>query len=136
MNQNTRYVWTVWIIALAATVYGAVVAWEQVAGQSVDFGISLLVSAIGIAVITLLLRRSALWPSAPLGWYGAALLWGSVAAFFIAGPVGRAWFQIVDATGMGLLRNSFGGAYAEEILKTLGVALILMGFARLSRPWH
>ena len=86
---------------------------------------------------TLLLRWSPLWPSGGgYGWYAAALLWGAFASTSFAVVAAYPVVDLVLDAGWDRLTMSYGGAYPEELLKTLGVVLVLGAFAALRRPWH
>ncbi|ALP48913.1 PrsW family intramembrane metalloprotease [Corynebacterium glutamicum] len=112
-------------------------------------GISVLVNfvfaVLYLVVIVFLLSRTPLWPrfkgsgskkGGGFAWAASSLLWGAFVGFGIvmlfAGPV----MDLTDKLGWDFVAMSFTGAYPEEIAKALGVAIILLSFRQLNRPWH
>lgn len=95
---------------------------------------------LGIAytvVIVLLLRATPFWPRGITGWWvSASLGWGASVGMLAAGIAGLPWIDLAIAMNWEDSLASFGGAYPEEIGKGVGVAVILLAFRRLNRPWH
>lgn len=115
--------------------------------------LSLVFGALYLVVVLLFFSRSPLWPDFrshsrhPDGsrrrgqgsawqWVLASLLWGSMAAVGLVMLAGFPILDLVDKLNWDFFMASFVGAYPEEIAKSLGVALILLSFRQLNRPWH
>ncbi|BAU94533.1 hypothetical protein N24_0271 [Corynebacterium suranareeae] len=107
--------------------------------------LSFVFAVIYMAVVLFALSRTPLWPNfktpgatkrAGLKWAVASLWWGAFVSFglimLLAGPI----LSITDKLNWDFVSMSFGGAYPEEIAKALGVAIILLSFRQLNRPWH
>ncbi len=89
------------------------------------------------AAVVLLLRATPFWPRGVTGWWVIASLgWGASVGMLAAGVAGLPWIDLTDAMNWEDSFASFAGAYPEEIGKGLGVAVILLAFRRLNRPWH
>lgn len=106
-----------------------------------------------LVIITWLLSRTPLWPDfttfrrTPSGekrrghgsttqWVGASLLWGGLASVGIVMVSGLPVMDLMTKLDLDFFMASMAGAYPEEIAKSLGVALILLSFRQLNRPWH
>lgn len=92
-------------------------------------------------IVIKLLSKSHIWPSQlerrnHTFWIAAALLWGSGFTLLFALAAGNALTNLTDRLGWYNSASSWGGAYPEEIGKTVGVLVILMSFSFLNRPWH
>ncbi|WJZ16748.1 hypothetical protein CGUA_00695 [Corynebacterium guangdongense] len=97
-----------------------------------------VVLGIAYTVVTvLLLRATPFWPPGVTGWWViASLSWGASVGMLAAGIAGLPWIDLAIAMNWEDSLASFGGAYPEEIGKGVGVAVILLAFRRLNRPWH
>lgn len=84
----------------------------------------------------LILRVNAAWPRAGLWWVVSCILWGAGVSFLVVTISAIPLMALMDNLGWTFVAASFGGAYPEEIIKAVGVAVILFSFRRLSRPWH
>ncbi|MGP6175062.1 PrsW family intramembrane metalloprotease [Corynebacterium sp. A21] len=99
-------------------------------------GLGLLLGAIYTLLWIIVLRSSAAWPRAGWWWIVASLLWGAGVSFLIVMATGLPIFNLMEKLGWTFTFASWGGAYPEEIAKAVGVAVILLSFRRLNRPWH
>lgn len=97
-----------------------------------SLGFGTLVSAAVIALVWWLMSRSPLWRPAG-AWPLPALAWGAFASFVFVLAAGDAMTTIAAGLGWEAAEASLGGAWPEEIGKSLGVALILLA---LPRPWN
>lgn len=102
--------------------------------------LSMVLSAVYFAIVILLLSRLPFWPRTRPGqsrlWLYAALLWGGGISIAMTLPIGTPVIAIFAYTSSRASAASWGGAYPEEIVKTLGVLVICLAFTQLSRPWH
>ncbi len=106
-----------------------------------------------LVIVIGLLSRTPLWPDFtsfrrdPSGekrrgqgsttqWVAASLLWGALASFGLVMVFGLSVMDLTTKLGLDFFMASFAGAYPEEIAKSLGIALILLSFRQLNRPWH
>lgn len=108
-----------------------------------SFGLGLLgtlLSAVYFAIFIYLFSRLPFWPRKRTGesrtWLYAALLWGGGVSVIMTLPMGLPLMEIFAYTESRASVASWGGAYPEEIVKTLGVLVICLAFTQLSRPWH
>lgn len=69
-------------------------------------------------------------------WVAASLLWGAFASMALLLVPAQAVIDLTRKWGWDFFMASFGGAYPEEIVKSLGIAVILLVFRQLNRPWH
>lgn len=99
-------------------------------------GMGLLFVVVYGTLWLLLLRVNAAWPRAGLWWVISCLLWGAGVSFLVVVISGIPLMALMDNLGWTFVSASFGGAYPEEIIKAVGVAVILLSFRRLNRPWH
>lgn len=99
-------------------------------------GLGLLLGAIYTLLWIIVLRSSAAWPRAGWWWIVASLMWGAGVSFLIVLAAGLPIFDLLEKLGWTFTFASWGGAYPEEIAKAVGVAVILLSFRRLNRPWH
>lgn len=106
------------------------IASVEAAVLGVGFGI------IYTIVVILLFRWSAVWPRAGAWWLTACLVWGAGVSFLVVMVSALPLLELMENLGWSLVMASFGGAYPEEIVKALGVAVILLSFRQLNRPWH
>lgn len=110
-------------------------------------------SVLYLVIVIWLLSRTPLWPDftsfgrMPAGekrrghgsttqWVAASLLWGAFVSFGLVMVFGLSVMDLTTKLGLDFFMASFAGAYPEEIAKSLGIALILMSFRQLNRPWH
>lgn len=98
--------------------------------------VGLFFAAIYLLVGTYLFKISPMWPKAGWKWYLSCLLWGSGVSLLVVTIFGSSIGDLTEKLGWIEVSASFGGAYPEEIAKTLGTALILLQFNKLNRPWH
>lgn len=106
-----------------------------------------------LVIVIWLLSRTPLWPDfksfrrTPEGnkrrghgsttqWVAASLLWGAFVSFGLVMIFGLSVMDLTTKLGLDFFMASFTGAYPEEIAKSLGIALILLSFRQLNRPWH
>ncbi|MBV7293476.1 PrsW family intramembrane metalloprotease [Corynebacterium sp. TAE3-ERU16] len=99
-------------------------------------GLSALLAVVELSVVLLVVRSSPLWPRAGAGYVVAALLWGGAVSPLLAFPLSSTSLDLPGRLGLDHFEASWGGAYPEETVKTLGVLIILFSFRRLTRPWH
>ncbi len=99
-------------------------------------GLGLVFCILYVALVLFLLRLSPMWPRAGVGWVAACLIWGGGASLLLVMFSSTAVLELMDKLGWELVAFSFGGAWPEEIAKALGVAIILLSFRALNRPWH
>lgn len=97
-------------------------------------GMALAVLYAALVLWLLTLTRPA-WPQGRK-WIFAALLWGSGTSLSVVFIAGSSWSDIVDYWQWDALGASLGGAYPEEIVKALGVFLLLATYRELHSPWH
>lgn len=112
-----------------------------------------LFALLYLVLVIWLLSRTPLWPDfvtfrrTPGGgkrrgegsttqWVAASLLWGAFVSFGLVMLFGLSVMDLTTKLGLDFFMASFTGAYPEEIAKSLGVALILLSFRQLNRPWH
>lgn len=105
-----------------------------VSGVAASLG--LLFAVLYVALVLILLRLSPMWPRAGVLWVAACLVWGGGASFLLVMVSGLPLMTLMDKLGWETVAMSFGGAWPEEISKALGVAVILLSFRQLNRPWH
>lgn len=98
--------------------------------------VGILFAVIYTCIWLLILRFNAAWPRAGFWWVAASFLWGAAVSFLVVMIAGLPLLELMDNLGWTFVTASFGGAYPEEIVKALGVAVILLSFRRLNRPWH
>lgn len=110
--------------------FSTLIASVEAALLSVGFGI------IYTIVVILIFRWSAVWPRAGAWWLTACLVWGAGVSFLVVMISGLPLLALMENLGWTFVTASFGGAYPEEIVKALGVAVILLSFRQLTRPWH
>lgn len=116
----------------------------------------LLGSAFALANLVLivwLLSRTPLWPDFRTGrrlpdgsrrkgagttwtWVFACIMWGASTSFALVMLTALPIMDITSKLGWDFVSASFGGAYPEEIVKSLGIVIILFSFRQLNRPWH
>lgn len=102
-------------------------------GGAVGVGLGIIYAA----VVILLLRATPFWPRGVSGWWVVASFgWGASVGMLAASLAGLPWMNLALAMDWEEAFASFGGAYPEEIGKGVGVAVILLAFRRLHRPWH
>ena len=100
-----------------------------------SLGFGALVSAAVIALVWWLMSRSSLWQPAG-AWPLLALAWGAFASFVFVLAAGDQMITIAAGLGWEAAEASLGGAWPEEVGKSLGIALILLALPRLwNRPW-
>lgn len=109
---------------------------SSVAISPVGGGLGLVFGVLYGLLWILILRASAAWPGAGWWWLSASLLWGGGVSFLLVVIGGLPIFEVAEKLNWTLTLASWGGAYPEEIGKSLGVAVILLSFRRLTRPWH
>ncbi|MCH6197064.1 PrsW family intramembrane metalloprotease [Corynebacterium mastitidis] len=102
----------------------------------VSLGIGAGLGLLYVFLVVLLLSRSPMWPRGAHLWALPALVWGGGVSLGLATTVGLPVSEIPEKLGWDLVAASIGGAYPEEFSKALGVAIILLSFRRLNRPWH
>ncbi|MDK8450503.1 PrsW family intramembrane metalloprotease [Corynebacterium mastitidis] len=102
----------------------------------VSLGIGAGLGLLYVLLVVLLLGRSPMWPRGAHLWTLPALVWGGGVSLGLATTVGLPVSEIPEKLGWDLVAASIGGAYPEEFSKALGVAIILLSFRRLNRPWH
>lgn len=102
----------------------------------VGVGVGLLFLPVYTTVALLLLRLSPMWPRAGWLWVAACLVWGGGFSLLLLMLSGFHIIELMDKLGWDLVTASFGGAWPEEIAKAAGVAIILLTFRQLNRPWH
>lgn len=143
MNRFLRgSLWVLNGIGLVGGCLALVVA--LVAGAATDgelpsmgvMGLSVLLAVLELSVVLLVIRFSPLWPRAGAGYVVAALLWGATVSPLLVFPLASASLDLPARLGLDHFEASWGGAYPEETVKTLGVLIILFSFRRLVRPWH
>lgn len=94
-----------------------------------------VVSAVVIAVVWALMRRSVLWRPAG-AWPLLPLAWGAFGSFAFILAAGESLTTIATALGWEAAEASLGGAWPEEVGKSFGIALILLALPCLwNRPW-
>lgn len=115
--------------------------------------LGLVFSLLYLIIVIWLLSRTPLWPDfttfrkTPEGlkrrgqgsttqWVAASLLWGAFVSFGLVMIFGLSVMDLTTKLGLDFFMASFAGAYPEEIAKSLGIALILLSFRQLNRPWH
>lgn len=132
----------------------------RVSWQSILFGIPLAI--LQAALLIGILRLTPLWRGVPapahyhgdpvqpepltqrsqrsarLGWptAAAALLWGAGVAIMVVPFVASPMKGLVNALNWAPAEASLAGAWPEEFIKGIGIALILLGSSHLSRPWQ
>ncbi|MBI8999704.1 PrsW family intramembrane metalloprotease [Corynebacterium sp. CCM 9185] len=99
-------------------------------------GISVLFAVVELTVVLLAVRFTPLWPRAGAGYVLAAVLWGATVSPLLVFPLATASTDLPARLGLDLFEASWGGAYPEETVKSLGVLIILFSFRPLVRPWH
>ncbi|MGD7002276.1 PrsW family intramembrane metalloprotease [Corynebacterium halotolerans] len=99
-------------------------------------GVGMVFAVVYTAFWLVVLRVNAAWPRAGFWWVIASMLWGAGVSFLVVMIAGLPVLELMDKLGWTFVTASFGGAYPEEIVKALGVAVILLSFRRLNRPWH
>lgn len=99
-------------------------------------GLGLVFSILYVALVLILLRLSPMWPRAGAGWVTACLVWGGGVSLLLITVSATPVLELMDKLGWHTVSFSFGGAWPEEIAKAAGVAVILLSFRRLNRPWH
>ncbi len=98
--------------------------------------LGLIGAAIYLAVGTGIFRALPLWPKAGGWWYFSCLIWGSGISVGIVSLFATPLVTITEKLGWQAVTASLAGAYPEEIVKSLGIAIILLHFRELNRPWH
>ncbi|MEZ2190177.1 PrsW family intramembrane metalloprotease [Corynebacterium sp. CCM 9204] len=143
MNRLLRTV--LWIFSGIGLVGGVlVVVISLFAGLATDgempsFGViggSVLLAAVELGVVVTAIRLTPLWPRAGAGYVVTSLLWGATVAPLLVFPLATASMDLPARLGLDLFEASWGGAYPEETIKSLGVLIILFSFRQLVRPWH
>lgn len=119
------------------------------------FGTYLTVSATGVVIglvlgaayLAALLWFISLSPMSPrfkrgrrrggtFEWVICALLCGSGGAMIISAPSAMVLLQSASDMGWFSLAAGLAGGYPEEAAKAVIIALILLAFTQLNRPWH
>ncbi|MCK7637296.1 PrsW family intramembrane metalloprotease [Corynebacterium sp. P7202] len=143
MNRFLRVVlWTLNCIGLIGGVLTLV--FSLFAGWATDgdlpsagvIGVSALFAVVELGVVLLAVRFTPLWPRAGAGYVVASLLWGATVSPLLVFPLAVASLELPARLGLDHFEASWGGAYPEETVKSLGVLIILFSFRRLVRPWH
>lgn len=115
--------------------WGAFLLLAPLAGLA-STAIGALYALLVLALLRLPVLRP-LWPhSASKLWIWAALVWGSGTSFLGAMIGGPGAVRLTEHLGFPDAALSLGGAWPEEIAKTLGVLFILGAFAAMRSPWH
>ncbi|MDO4761871.1 MAG: PrsW family intramembrane metalloprotease [Corynebacterium sp.] len=96
----------------------------------------LLFIGLYIGAYYLLLRKSPLNPHAGFRWAALCFIWGGGVSMALITLVGAPILDLTEKLGIFAFAASFGGAYPEELIKALGVILIMASFRKLNKPWH
>ena len=144
---------TLWVLMAVATPMLFINITSLVIIDPLDSVVGLLFSALYLVTVVWLLSRTPLWPDfksyrklpdeskrkgqgSTFLWVFSSLWWGGGVAVGIIMVMGYSIIDLMDKLNWDFVSMSFGGAYPEEIVKTLGVAIILLSFRQLNRPWH
>lgn len=104
-------------------------------------GLGLIFTVIYAAIGLWAAHLAPIWPkrtpkSFQFWWVAACLAWGGgvclLFSLFFSDPL----VELIQRSGWENSLMSWGGAYPEEISKAIGVAVILLSFKHLTRPWH
>ncbi|MCS4490387.1 PrsW family intramembrane metalloprotease [Corynebacterium sp. ES2794-CONJ1] len=123
------------VTILAALGVAGVVGLSAVLSPA-SIGLGLVLVSIYLIAFYFLISRSGFAPNAGFAWVFSSFAWGSAVCFGLATFVGTAVSEVTGKLGWDIVAASFGGAYPEEIAKTLGVILVMAAFTQLNRPWH
>ncbi|MDK8894891.1 MULTISPECIES: PrsW family glutamic-type intramembrane protease [Corynebacterium] len=126
---------TLWVLVIVTVPVSALLLVPSGIMSPPGLLLSLPLGAVYMAAWILLLRLLAHWPAAGFGWAFACVASGigiATAVLPWAGPIS----SVVTKLGWDAVNMSFGGAYPEEILKSAAVAVILLSFRGVDRPWH
>lgn len=126
---------TLWILVVVTVPISGLLLVPSAFMAPAGIGLSLPLAVVYAAAWILLLRLLAQWPAAGFGWAFACVASGIGVATAVlpwAGPIS----SVVTKLGWDVVNMSFGGAYPEEILKSAAVAVILLSFRGVDRPWH
>lgn len=137
---------TLWVAVLLATpaIFLSLASFAFVDAASI--AVNLVFAVLYVVIVVGALSRTPLWPQfklpgerknrAGIAWVAGSLMWGAFVGFglimIFAGPI----LTLTDKLNWDFVSMSFAGAYPEEIAKALGVAIILLSFRQLNRPWH
>lgn len=99
---------------------------------------SVVIGAGYVAIMLALFRALPIWPkpSPGIAWVAASLAWGGGVSVLFALIAAPGAIFMANSLGLEDYVMSFAGAIPEETIKTVGVAVIVLTFQRLSRPWH
>lgn len=136
--------WVAIILSIPAFILSAA-SLVFITGTSAALG--LLFSVLYLAVVLWIFSKTPLWPrfnypgakqkkGRVFSWVCGSLMWGAFVCFGLIMLVALPVMEITDKLNWGFVSMSFAGAYPEEIAKALGVAIILMAYRELNRPWH
>lgn len=128
---------TGWVAAIIGAVVALFMYGMYMLTSPIAMGIGILATFAYIAVMVLLIRLLPIWPKMERTktWVMLSLLWGGGMSLLLVLPVSSAMVEGA-AAWWPEATMSFGGAYAEEPIKALGVVIIVMAFSGLNRPWH
>ncbi|WP_080792763.1 PrsW family intramembrane metalloprotease [Corynebacterium pacaense] len=144
---------TLWVLVLLTAPAGIFTVAGSVFISPVSGLLGMVFGAVYLVLIPWLLSRTPLWPDFRSGrrmpdgsrrkgdgatwtWMLACLMWGGSASFAVVMVTALPIMGITDKLGWVFVSASLGGAYPEEIVKSLGILLILYSFRQLNRPWH
>ncbi|QFQ01555.1 hypothetical protein CUROG_00755 [Corynebacterium urogenitale] len=99
---------------------------------------AVLLALVQIAVVVGLFRLIPIFKGTPKRLIFLALAWGGFSAVALAGGVlSPPWLSVAEKMGWFSHSMSIGAAVPEELVKALGVMLLLwIGRAWWNRPWH
>lgn len=144
----TLWVLTVLTLPVIFLTLAGTVFFEPLAGV-----LGVVFAVLYLVIVIWALSRTPLWPDfrsfrrtregrkrrrhgSTMQWVAASLLWGAFVSTALLLVPAQAVIDLTRKWGWDFFMASFGGAYPEEIVKSLGIAIILLVFRQLNRPWH
>lgn len=130
--MNKAYFYTAWASAVLSIPIAGLMAFGNAGLNPASLYVGLPLSAMYLAVFLLAFR----W--AKLDWkpITVAFLWGAGITFAFVLSSGEGPTNLPLQLGVKQFTASFAGGFPEELGKSLGILIILLGFQQLSRPWH
>ncbi|AKK10331.1 PrsW family intramembrane metalloprotease [Corynebacterium uterequi] len=129
----------VWAVVILGTIAVGSSVWLYGRMSPVALLVSVVVSAVLGGGVCGLLAASSLWPRTGgdrAAWLWASLAWGGGICVVVVRAVFLGPGTLAVKAGWEQAEYSFGGAWPEEIMKTLGIVVIAYTCRCVTRPWH